>query len=107
MWVSGGVLSNLQVDDVLADTGPLAIGAVTLNIFAWTEDNPTLRIEHRNALNTLTLHDLRFSPATAQMQGGFQIQMLMVLLLNERVRVLVEDPGASTSRTQVTIQSLV
>lgn len=101
MWASNGLVVNPSVGDILADTGPLSVGAVSFTITAWTDDGPQLDLEHRNALNTATLHSMRFIPGGV---GLMSFTVPVVLLLNERIRVVVAvAPYGGT--TQATIFS--
>ena len=83
-WSSNGTQTNPVAGQVLADTGPL--GAVTsgnFTVLIYADNTSTVEIEHRNALNTVTLDS-----QTVWLNGYQAVNISVTLLLNERIRVV-------------------
>lgn len=104
MWASGSVLAGGLAGDVVVDTGPLSIGTVSFTIFTWTTNAPVLIVEHRNALNTTTLHSQTYAPGDIA-PGGYFFTVPLVLLLNERLRVILAEDISSYHKLQISIFS--
>jgi len=90
------------INTVLADTGPLPIGAYTVQVVVAVEEANTIEFSWRDAPNTADLRQIRLPTATGQFTIVFQTR-LNVQNDNERFRVLNLVAGGVGIPYQVTI----
>lgn len=101
---TAGVQVAPPVNTVLADTGPLPVGAYTLQILMYcTEDGNDLLFQWRDAPNAANLfqQEIRFG-ANSMLTFFFQTR-LEIKTVNERFRVLNRVVGGVGERFQASI----
>jgi len=101
---TGGILTQPAAGAVLADTGPLPIGAYSLQFTWFCTEFANIDIQWRDAANGANLWVQRFR--SEQASGGrnpiWQTR-LNILNDNERVRIVNVALGAAAQDYQVTI----
>lgn len=88
MWVSGGMKTDPVADDILADSGALAVG-VTAAILVSSTVGLTVELVRRNAANNadVHVHPILVSAYVPFIASGIPIG----LSINERVLLRVKD----------------
>jgi len=101
---TNGVLVAPVINTILADTGPLLAGEYTMLVEMHVDEQNSLRLEWRNALNTVNLWLQRFTfPAIANGRNYTFTARLSLDNDNERVRVSNVNAGGALVPYQATI----
>lgn len=98
-WSSNGPLVNPTSGTVMADTGPLAIGAYSVLVLASASVVSAMDIQVRDSTNTITVNSqqLRLSLAVSQQIG----EILIFVNDNERIRVVMAGTIVGTAQASV------
>ncbi len=98
---SAGELTNPAAATIMADTGPLPIGAYSLQVLMQGQVSNNFRFQWRDAANAVTLVS-HFFRKVGQEITVFKVR-LEIQKDNERFRVLIDNAGGAGNLFQVTI----
>lgn len=99
MWVTNGPINNPATGEILADTGAIPAGTLSLTILVFTDVGFTMNLVQRNALNTANVN---IQPIAVLGQYTV-VGIPAVLVLNQRIRLEVDT--AVTGNIQASILS--
>jgi len=98
-WDSAGLLSSPVSDTVLADTGALTAGALTVTLIIYAPGGGGVELQQRNPTNTTTVMAQKLN-----IYGGIPITGSIgpiLFSLNERLRIVAD--GDLTGDVQVSV----
>lgn len=88
-WHTNDVITNPGTDEILADTGALAVGSQGVSILVDSDSGCAFWFEQRNSANTATVHKQRFS--VSQSGPVYYGNVPITLGVNERLRLRLEE----------------
>jgi len=101
-WFTAGLLVAPAINTVMADTGPLPIGAYSVQVILFGSDSAAYDLQWRDAPNAANLRVQRLVTPTDRLSVVVESRFL-VENSNERFRVLIAAAGTATLPYQVSI----